>query len=165
MWEEDKKLVLPGPACGASRPTAFHFLLMLSETAENFSLSLPVFSRPFLPGLWSIFALIDYSQCAWDMLNPLWSSLLSQAISFFFCLLLSFWLVRKKIKIKKISTGGRCSGSSTVLSAVAVAVFLQLYCYFCVLQSPCLGYKLQQKEQTLPPVSIYKLFKLFLARP
>lgn len=50
-------------------------------------------------------------------------------------------------------------------SAVAVAVFLQLYCYFCVLQNPCLGYKLQQKEQTLPPVSICKLFKLLLARP
>lgn len=48
---------------------------------------------------------------------------------------------------------------------VAMAVFLQLCCYFCVLQNPCLGYKLQQKEQTLPPVSIYKLFQLLLARP
>lgn len=47
---------------------------------------------------------------------------------------------------------------------VAVAIFLHLCCYFCVLQNPCLGYKLQQKEQMLLPVSIYKLFKLLLAR-
>lgn len=82
----------------------------------------------------------------------------------FFSALLDFWLLKKKNTNKRNLYWGKIF-RLLQYSSVAVAVFLQLCCYFCVLQNPCLGYKLQQKEQTLPPVSIYKLFKLLLARP
>lgn len=94
------------------------------------------------------------------MLYRLWSSLLSRAISFF--LFLGFWLLGKK-KRRKLHWGKMFR--LLQYNNVAMALFLQLCCYFCVLQNPCLGYKLQQKEQTLPPVSIYVLFELLLARP
>lgn len=85
---------------------------------------------------------------------------LSRAISFFSLL----WQVSDYWKKKKSKLYWGKMFRLLKYTNVAVAVFLKL-CYFCVLQNPCLGYKLQQKEQTLPPVSIYTLFKLLLARP
>lgn len=85
-----------------------------------------------------------------------------------FFIFFSGFLITAKREIKKEKEKKRKPflGKVFVLlhyNSVAVALFYNFVVTFCVLQNLCLGYKLPQKEQILPPVSTYKLFKLLLA--